>query len=339
MAKVTMQNIADQLGLSRFAVSRALNGGDGVSADTRRRVIEVAEQLGYIQQGAFHSKDSFRTRNILFMVGEEKFTEQTFWPHVIAGAELATRLRQLNLMIAVISQEHDEQGVLPTALLQNYVDGALAVGEFQPVFLAALGKQKQPTVLVDKDGFDSKLDAVITADSEGTYMAVRYLAEQKHQRIGFVGDLSFASSFRRRYQGFLLAKQQLGLANGPEPALTSYTESHYWDLAEVKSQLVKVEHLPTGFVCANDKTALVLINALLELGFKVPDDVSVIGFDNINLAATCSPALTTVHVYKERLGEKALELLEWRLNNPAAPREMVIISTELIIRESVAVAK
>jgi LacI family transcriptional regulator len=339
MAKVTMQNIADQLGLSRFAVSRALNGGEGVSEDTRRRVIEVAEQLGYIQPGAFRNKDSFRTRNILFMVGEEKFTEQAFWPHVIAGVELATRQRLLNLMIAVISQEHDEQGIIPAALLQNYVDGALAVGEFQPAFLEAISKQRQPTVLVDMDGFDSKFDAVTTADSEGAYMAVRHLADLKHQKIGFVGDLSFASSFRRRYQGFLLAKQQLGLYDGQELALTNYAESHYWDLAEVKSKLAKAEHLPTGFVCANDKAALVLITALLELGFKVPDDVSVIGFDNINLAATCSPALTTIHVYKERLGEKAMELLEWRLNNPSAPREMVNISTELIIRGSTAVAK
>jgi LacI family transcriptional regulator len=339
MAKVTMQNIADQLGLSRFAVSRALNGGEGVSEDTRRRVVEVAEQLGYIQPGAFRNKDLFRTRNILFMVGEEKFTEQAFWPHVISGVELATRQRMLNLMIAVISQEHDEQGIVPAALLQNYVDGALAVGEFQPAFLEAVARQKQPAVLVDMDGFNTRFDAVTTADSEGAYMSVRHLAELNHQRIGFVGDLSFAGSFRRRYQGFLLAKQQLGLYDGQELALTNYAESHYWDLTEVKSKLAKAEQLPTGFVCANDKAALVLITALLELGFKVPDDVSVIGFDNINLASTCSPALTTIHVYKERMGEKAMELLEWRINNPSAPREMVNISTELIIRDSTAVAK
>ena len=339
MAKVTMQNIADQLGLSRFAVSRALNGGEGVSEETRRRVMEVADQLGYIQPGTVRNKDSFRTRNILFMVGEEKFTEQAFWPHVIAGVELATRQRNLNLMIAVISQEHDQQGIVPTALLQSYVDGALAVGEFQPAFLEAVSKQKQPIVLVDMDGFESKFDAVITADSEGTFMAVKHLAGLKHQRLGFVGDLSFASSFRRRYQGFLLAIQQLGLCNDQELALTNYAESHYWDLAEVKSKLAKAEHLPTGFICANDKAAIVLMTALLELGYKVPEDVSVIGFDNINLAATCSPALTTIHVHKERMGEKAMELLEWRINNPAAPRETVHISTEIIIRDSTAILK
>jgi LacI family transcriptional regulator len=339
MAKVTMQNIADQLGLSRFAVSRALNGGEGVSEDTRRRVLEVAERLGYIQPGAVRNKDSFRTRNILFMVGEEKFTEQAFWPHVIAGVEMATRQRHLNLMIAVISQEHDLNGVVPTALLQNYVDGALAVGEFQLPFLEAISKQKRPIVLVDMDGFETKFDAVITADIEGGFIAVKHLAGLNHQSIGFVGDLSFASSFRRRYQGFLIAKQQLGLCNDRELALTNYVESHYWDLAEVKSKLSKAEHLPTGFVCANDKAAIVLMTALLELGLKVPEDVSVVGFDNINLAATCSPALTTINVHKERMGEKAMELLEWRINNPSAPRETVNISTEIIIRDSTTVAK
>lgn len=339
MVKVTMQDIAEHLGLSRFAISRALNGGEGVSEETRLRVIEAAERLGYIQPGALRSKDSFRTRNILFMVAEEKFTEQAFWSHVIAGAEFATRKRQLNLMIAVVNQEQEEQGVVPAVLSQRNVDGALAVGEFQPAFLNAVSQQKQPVVLVDVDGFESDMDTVVTADSEGALQAVKHLTELGHHKIGFVGDLSFASSFRRRYQGFLAAKQQLGLYDGQELALTNHAASHYWDLAEVKSKLATAESLPSGFVCANDKAALVLVNALLELGYRVPDDVSVVGFDNINLAATCSPALTTINVHKERLGERALELLDWRINNPTLPREKVTICVELIIRQSTAAAK
>lgn len=334
-----MQVLADQLKLSRFAISRALSGGPGVSEETRRRVIEAAERLGYTPPSARRGMDRFHTRNILFMIGAFRFEDQSFWPRVIAGAEAATRQRRLNLMITVISPEEEAQGAMPVSLLQRNVDGVLAVGEFQPAFLTALRAQEQPTVLVDVDGAEYMLDAVITSDYEGGALGVRHLQELGHRRIGFVGDLSFASSFSRRYIGFLQAKQRLGLLGENAVALVNHAESHYWDLGEVTARLANGKNLPTAFVCANDRSALILIQALQDKGLRVPDDVSVVGFDDIAQAGANQPPLTTIQVCKERLGERAVELLEWRLGNPRHPRETAMIGTKLVVRESTAPPK
>ncbi|MGQ9778877.1 MAG: substrate-binding domain-containing protein [Bacillota bacterium] len=165
-------------------------------------------------------------------------------------------------------------------------------------------------------------------------MAVRHLAELGHRRIGFLGDFSYASSFRRRHEGFVQAKHLLGLLDDWAPAITQRTAWHYWGMTDVKAALLKVREPPTAFLCANDSVALTLIVALEEMGYRVPHDVSVVGFDDIDLAGTNRLPLTTIHVFKERMGERALELLAWRLENPEHPRETIVIETELVMRAS-----
>ena len=333
MGKVTMQMIAEHLGISRFAVSRALSGGEGVSAETRRRVIEAAERLGYVPPGAQRGRDHFRKRNILFMVEQERFKDQHFWPRVIAGVETAARQRKLNVMLATVSEEQEARGLLLPPLLERTVDGALVIGEFSPSYLEALRALEQPVVLVDMDGSDHSLDAVLTSDRGGSALAVRHLAALGHQAIGFIGDLAYASSFRRRYQGFLEAKQELGLVH-PGLCILGSAENHFFEPAEIRAALEGVGELPTAFLCANDRVALALITVLQMQGLKVPEDVSIVGFDNIDLAETNLPGLTTLHVHKERMGARAVEMLAWRLENPDAPKESVAIETALVVRES-----
>ncbi|NLG85539.1 MAG: LacI family transcriptional regulator [Firmicutes bacterium] len=334
MARVTMQDIAEELGLSRFTVARALGGGAGGSEETRNKVLETAQRLGYLGRHRGMA-NSFRTRNVLFLVEQFRFTgDRYFWPRVLAGVEAATRRRRLNLMVATIEAEQEETGFLPPALRERNVDGVLAVGEFDPVFLHLLRAQSLPVVMVDVDGGEHAFDAVMTADAWGAALAVRHLAALGHRKIGFLGDLSYASSFRRRYEGFVGARRLLGLPEEGSPAITAPTVWHYWDTAEVKAALRRVQELPTAFLCANDSVALTLIVALEEMGFRVPQDVSVVGFDDIDLAGTNRLPLTTIHVFKERMGERAMELLAWRLENPGYPRETIAIETELVVRAS-----
>lgn len=333
MRKVTMQTIAEHLGISRFAVSRALSGGEGVSAETRRRVIEAAERLGYVPPGTQRSRDHFRKRNILFMVEQERFKDQYFWPRVIAGVESAARQRKLNVMLATVTEEQEARGILPVALLERSVDGALVIGEFSPSYLKILREQEQPVVLVDIDGSDHGLDAVMTSDRGGSILAVRHLASLGHQVIGFIGDLTYASSFRRRYQGFLEAAEEAGLAH-TGTCILEQAENHFFEPGELRTAVERLATMPTAFLCANDRVALALIAVLQMRGLKVPEDVSVVGFDNIELAETNLPGLTTIHVHKERMGSRAVEMLAWRLGDPEAPKETVAIETKLVVRES-----
>ncbi len=336
MSRVTMQDIAGELGLSRFTVARALNGGTGVSEETRKKVVSTAQRLGYLGPYSRRRLSHFRTRNVLFLVQHSRFTgDQYFWPRVVAGVEAGARARGLNTMLATIAEEQEKRGLLPSALLERTVDGVLAVGDFDPAFLNALRGQPLPVVaVVDADGFEYGFDAIWTADARGAALAVRHLAELGHRRIGFLGDLAFAASFRRRYDGFTRTMCALGLAEHAAVAITEPTERHYWVVPEIKSALIGLADLPTAFLCVNDSAALTLIAALEEIGCEVPRDVSVVGFDDIDLAATSRPPLTTIRVFKERTGERALELLVRRLENPDCPRETILLETELVVRGS-----
>ncbi|MGQ9778876.1 MAG: LacI family DNA-binding transcriptional regulator [Bacillota bacterium] len=167
MARVTMQRIAEELGLSRFTVARALGGGAGVSEETRKKVVETAQRLGYVGRSR-GTTYSFRARNVLFLVEQLRFIgDRYFWPRVLAGVEAASRRRRLNLMVATIDPEQEERGFLPPALRERTVDGVLAVGEFEPVFLHLLRAQSLPVVMVDVDGCEHSFDAVMTADAWG----------------------------------------------------------------------------------------------------------------------------------------------------------------------------
>lgn len=331
MAKITMQDLAERLGVSRFTVSRALSGGSGVSEETRQRVKRMAEELGYIPVNSDRFRDHFKTRNILFMIRKDLLSDQHFWPMVIAGAESATKKRRLNLIISVIEPEEEIDGKLPPTFLQQNIDGALAVGEFHPAFLASLSKQKQPVILVDVDG-SGYPDTVVTHDMQGGFMATKHLIDLGHREICFLGDTTLANSFYRRYQGFSLAIAQAGLVKRQLLPL-GYQG---WNNSEHKDRLIEAVNTITAFVCANDLFALNLIGFINDAGKKVPDDISVVGFDNINIAANSSPALTTIHVFKERMGERAIELLEWRIKCPLAPKETISIGVKFVQRASTA---
>ena len=334
MARVTMQRIADELGLSRFTVARALGGAMGVSEETRKKVVETAQRLGYVSPGTKRAMDSFRTRNVLFLVEQLRFTgDRYFWPRVIAGVEHAARQRKLNVMLATVSEEQEARGILLPPLLERAVDGALVIGEFSPSYLKILRGQEQPVVLVDIDGSDYGLDAVMTSDRGGSILAVRHLASLGHQLVGFIGDLTYASSFRRRYQGFLEAAEEAGLAH-TGTCILEQAENHFFEPGELRTAVERLATMPTAFLCANDRVALALIAVLQMRGLKVPEDVSVVGFDNIELAETNLPGLTTIHVYKERMGSRAVEMLAWRLGDPEAPKETVAIETKLVVRAS-----
>lgn len=331
MAKVTIQEIAEKLGISRFAVSRALSGGAGVSEETRERVKKMAKKLGYVPRNSKRlNNDGFRTRNILFMIRREHIRDQNFWPMVIAGAESATKKRHLNLIMTVVEPEEEDHGVLPPVFSANNIDGVLAVCDFHPVFLEAMVNQDQPVILVDAEG-NGDFDTVVIDDWQGGKIATEYLIGKGHREICFVGDLTMATSFYRRYLGYGYAMSQAGLNVRDELSMGYVEENNSEFLRKLKEIAGSVQ----GFVCANDQMAINLIAFLTEIGFSVPDDLSVVGFDNITPAIGSKPALTTIHVYKERIGERAVELLEWRRKNPAYPRETISIGVRLIERSSV----
>lgn len=336
MGKVTIKEIAKKLGISRFAVSRAINGETGVSAATRRMVVETAKEMGFLPAGLKYGLNLYKTRNILGLVAEEIFTGYIFWSQIIFGVETAARKLELNFMLAVINKTQEQELIMPKALQESNVDGVVIIGDTFSDYLIPLSKYNLPVVLITANGQKYDFDSVCSMDAEGTAKAVKYLIEMGHRDIVFVGNLDYASSFRNRYFGFITVMKESGLLNEQEIKALGTDNIRCWREDEVEAKLASNHKLPTALVYANDCLAQFLLTKLLQTGKKVPEDISVIGFDNISSSEECIPPLTTLHVYKEYMGEMAVELLDRRINNPATPILNMEVGTKLIIRGSVA---
>jgi len=187
-----------------------------------------------------------------------------------------------------------------------------------------------PTVFIDHHHPDLKVDCILTNNRFGSYEAVKHLIDMGHKKIGFLGNIGSSPSYQERWWGFQLALQDAGI-----PILKDAVRLDIMENEEnITSYINELKELPTGWFCTNDTIAFILQNSLYKLGIKVPDDISVCGFDNIQLSALSNPPLTTVNIDKELYGKRAVERLIWRKDQPESPTEEILISTNLVIRKS-----
>lgn len=314
--RVTMRSIADGLGLAESAVSRALSGKKGVSERTRRRVIAAARRYGYIAKMV---PAPMTTQITLLM--ERILHEKTYWGKFING--LVAEISLYDSVLSVVVTDAARPFVtLPPPLEQvGKVDGVIAVRRTDPRAVQAVRQIGLPIVLVDyiqKQKFPG-CDLVVTDGYAGIFMIATELIKMGHERFGFVGDLNNLH-YRMRYEGLQAAVANAGIADGVQRFLLE-------DLAQGE--------LPTALICPVDKLAVKAIDLLLQRGIHIPEDVSIVGFDDdIDDIAQCPIPLTTVHVDQEELGCWAVRTLFQRLNNPSAPPVQVVVGVTPIWRQS-----
>lgn len=316
--RITMRVIADELGLAESAVSRALSGKKGVSEQTRRRIIAAARRRGYVVKMV----PAPMPVQITLLV-ERVLHEMTYWGTFINGLVAEMSLNDSYLSVVVTDEGRPFTALPPPFDQVGKVDGVIAVRRTDPRVVQAARQIGLPVVLVDyihKHRFPG-CDLVMTDGHDGVFTMATELIKIGHRRFGFVGDLK-NSHYRIRYEGLQAAIASTGIADEVQRFLLD-------DLAQGE--------LPAALICPTDILAANVINLLLKRGVHVPEDVSVIGFDdNIDYVAKCPIPLTTVHVDQEELGCWAVRTLFQRLNNPTAPPVQVLVGVTPIWRQSCA---
>jgi LacI family transcriptional regulator len=332
-----MSHIAEQSGVSLSTVSLALRDRPGVGVDTRQRVLEIAKELGYIPRN--DTPLSLSVANIgLILKSEPHQVPQAnpFYSQVLAGIESTCRQWHLNLMFATMPVDQDSYPTEIPRLLRegNTVDACLFVGAFVDDTLSqAVEHRSIPIVLVDAYAASDLYDAVVTDNTKGAKCATLHLIQQGHRHIGFVGNHPHAyPSIRDRFKGYDQALQQNDIAH------QYVAECHITDREgsiEAITALLQSNPQITALLGANDDMAIAAMEAVRALGRQIPDDVSVVGFDNIDLAKSVTPSLTTMHVDKIGMGRLAVQLLINRVEYPDASHVTAVILPNLMDRESV----
>jgi LacI family transcriptional regulator len=334
--RVTLEDIARQSSVSLATVSLALRDKPGINEETRRRVLEAAHTLGYRRR---LSSDSTATGLqqvgviIKARTGDLPQTNQFYAP-VLAGIDAACRRQQINLLYATMPVDEDNhpQG-LPRMLLEDDLDGLLLLGAFVDATIARLMQRRAtPTVLVDAYAAENGYDSVVSDNFRGAYQAVAYLIQQGHRQIGVVGSLPNAyPSIAERRRGYLQALQDYGIAE------QHFADSHLTreESAAAVAELLRRAPGVTALFCCNDETAVGVMQAAQALGRRLPEELSLVGFDDIDLAAHIVPALTTMQVDKVSMGRVAVQLLAYRVAYPAASHMTTVLRPTLIERQSV----
>lgn len=336
MAAVTIKDIAVQLGVSPATVSLALNGRPGVNEETRTSVLKLANQLGYVPNG---TKKTFTQQEVIHFLIYRKsgriVTNTQFFTRLIESVEKAVRLQNYGLSIKYCEGPQQlEKSVADISAAQDL--GILVLGtEMNLTDLAILEEAATPLIILDNELAASSLDMVSIHNYSGIWKAIQYLREQNLTDIGYLKSSISITNFDMRFMFYTYILSQLGMEVQPEKVFTLAPAIDEAQL-DMQKQLDSGAKIPGALLADNDLIAIGAARALQNAGLNIPQDVSIIGFDNIGFAEYFQPPLCSIDVPCEDLGTRAVDTLLWRIKNPQAAPQHIAVGTKLIIRDSVA---
>lgn len=331
----TIKQIAERAMVSSATVSLVLNMRPGVGAETRERVLTAASELDY------HSRKSARvpaSRTIRFLrIAKHGHiinpNHRVFIADYIDGIEREARLHCCALEVSSYECFNAEE--ILQSLDTSSIAGAIVLGtELDDVDVERFRSVRIPLVFIDTYHTSLDFDVVDMNNDSSVFTVVEYLRNQGHRRIGLVKGCAETRNFRLRERSFLESMERFGLVFDPRDLFA--IDSTYEKGREDMERLLNGRRdLPTALFCVNDIVAYGCAQALKDSGFTIPDDVSLVGFDDLPSNAFMSPPLTSMKVSKHRIGQRAMQLMALRLEDPARPSEKTLVGGELVIRESV----
>jgi len=327
---VTIRDVAALAGVSHQTVSRVINGNDRVSPETRRKVEEAIAQLDFRPNAIARFMASGHTRTLACI--SPNLTDYTF-ARIIEGAE--TEARQSGYF--VISASAQDESVFGTLLEQlvatRRTEGLMVINPYVDQRFTLLPKDF-PTVFLGARAHDERADAVHLDDLNAGRLATQHLLDLGHTQIALLTGPIEEDCVRDRLVGYQQALSERGIK--PQQGLIRYGD---WSASTGYDSIVRLieEKIPFSAIFAqNDRIAVGAIRALHEAGLSIPQDVSIIGFDDIPLSAYFDPALTTMRQDLFEIGRLAAHRLIERIQNPARPIKQLHLSAELIVRSSTA---
>ena len=328
--KITIYDIARESGVSYSTVSRVLNGFEFVKDETRQRVLQTVERLGYVANLQARSLAGGRSSMIGLLVPK---IDNSYITAIVAGIDDELAQANLNLILYTTHRQLGKETKFVRNITSGMTDGLLLVMPLGiDAYLPTLREQGFPYVLIDQHDASGQSCEVLTTNYEGAYEATVYLIGLGHRRIAFITGLLELHSTPERLRGYRDALQDHGIAFDPDYVRQGdFYESEAY---RATSDLLALPERPTAIFAANDLSAIGAMNALRDHDLVVPDDISIIGFDDIAQAAFTNPRLTTVRQPLEQMGRSAVELMIEQLSKPERPPRCITLATELILRDS-----
>ncbi len=344
--EITAKDIAERLGISASSVSLAMNGKPGISVATRGKILAEAERMGYTVPKKLPFTSTQNIRYVIFLEGGATVKETLFYTIVLQGIEAKAKEYGYNVLISYFYSDGDWADQI--SAICSDVSGLIILAtevedaHIEKAYKYGLEKLNIPIVMVDNATSMVDVDCVVSDNLRGAYRAVSYLFDQGYRDVGYLKSKSRIDNFDERQAGVLKARRERGI--GEQVPVQSIdigisSEQAYEDMCKWLDAGVK----PLSALFAdNDIIAAACIRALKSRGYRVPEDISIVGFDDMPISTMIDPTLTTIRVMKEQMGMTAMEILHKRILNPdyALTNQRIgvyrmIVSTRLVERDSV----
>ena len=330
----TIKDVAKMAGVSTTTVSHVINKTRFVAKETEEAVMQAIKSLKYSPSAVARSLKVNTTKSIGMIVTT---SESPYFAEIIHAVEDHCYRQGYSLFLCNTQNDPEKIKNHVEMLTKKRVDGLLVMcSEYTQHSLDVLsGFSSVPMVVMDW-GPNADTDIIEDNSFNGGYIATKHLIDCGHKAIGLIAGELDKTTARTRYEGFVKAMNEANLPIHENWILEGFFEPE--DGYECMNRILVQDNLPTAVFCCNDVMALGAISAITEKGLRVPDDISIIGYDNIHSSRFYAPPLTTIHQSKSRLGAQAVNLLFERIankDNDSHEKHRIAIHPELVLRKSV----
>ena len=334
--KVTAKDLARALGLSEAAVSMALNNKPGVSTATRRKVLEEAERRGYdfSRKAAFGNDFKGSLCLAIYKKSGAVVADTPFFADLTGGVSAACRKAHYDLVIRYLYEDDELDDRLYGLSRMDFKGILLLATEMDTAALSRFARFRTPILLLDACFETADYNSVVIDNRQGAYLAAAYLIKKRKKQPGYLRSAYPIINFDERADGFYKAIRANGMSTA-QSLVHRLTPSEDGAYADMKALLAAGETPADCYFADNDHIAIGAIKALKEAGYRIPEDVAVVGFDDLPLCEFLDPPLTTVRVPTHAMGETAVRrLIEMAEQKPSCPVK-IEVGTALVKRKSV----
>ncbi len=340
MAKeVKMADIAEKLNVSVVTVSKALSGQKGVGPGLREKIHAMAREMGYQAPSQAKNVKERESYNIGILISDKYLDKYAsfYWQ---LYQEVATRAVQCQCftLLELLSHEGEQEQQMPRLLEEQKIDGMIIIGLVNEKYLTFL-EEKSEVPMLYLDFYDKRqqCDAVITDNYYGMYKMTNYLFDMGHTRIAYVGNLLSTSSITDRFFGYSKSLLEHGQNVRPDWIINDRDEEE--EMSKEQYVITLPKEMPTAFACNCDLAASKLIKRLRQEGYRVPEDVSVVGFDNYLFPGLCDIGITTYEVDTKEMARKSIKNMIHKISGDSYKRGISIVEGHPVYKESVGVVR
>ena len=327
---VTMSDIAKVMNVSTVTVSKALGDRDGVSEELRERIKQKATEMGYRMHTGGRGNHDGLSYNIGIVVARHFIGDASSFYWIVYRYIVELLQKQNYYGMLEVVNDAGAAGEIPNSVLDKKVDGLIVLGQFSDSYVDKLMNCGIPTVFLDFYGSREDAEAVLSDNFYGAYMLTSHLIANGHRKIGFLGSISSTSSIQDRYLGYYKA-----LLENRIPLRQDWIISDRSNESDIFPEFTLPADMPTAFVCNCDEAAYKLVNQLKDVGISVPDDVSVVGYDNHIYSTISTPRLTTIDVNSRVMSTEAVDIILHKIRDGSYKRGRTLVTGKLVRRESV----